>query len=353
MGNIRMVAGLAATGLTLGVALAGCGGTAATGNGGSSSSGGVVTIGYENAPDPEAVAIEQKFFQKDMHATVKMEYFSDGPKALDALASGKLDFMTTLGNPPTASAIARGVPLKVVWAMERYTTGEGLVVTKGSGITNLKGLEGKTVALVEGSTSPFELDTALKQAGIPLSKVKQQNMAPPDMVSAWQHGSIQAAYVWTPFDNAMQTNKSHPGRFIMYDQNVYKQAPIFNLAVVNSKWASAHKSLVEGFVKAEEAGVKFYQQNPSQAYKDMGKLNNISAADAKAQTQGFQFETLQSQVSASQGMGSGSSVANSLVTKSLASAAKWLAQTGQISSAPSNMAQYVDPSFAQAVINGK
>ena len=87
------------------------------------------------------------------------------------MASGKLDFMATLGNPPTASAIARGVPLKVVWAMERYTTGEGLVVKNSSGIKTLKDLEGKTVALVEGSTSPFELDTALSRRAFPSPKL--------------------------------------------------------------------------------------------------------------------------------------------------------------------------------------
>lgn len=347
MGTLRLSAGLAALGVTLGIGLAGCG----AGGGGTAqgASGGVVTIGYENAPDPEAVAIEQHFFQHYMHAKVKLEYFSSGPAALTSLASGSLDFMTTLGNPPTASAIARGVPLKVIWAMERYTTGEGLVVKKSSGITSLQGLEGKTVALVKGSTSPFELDTALSLAGIPLSKVTQQNYSPPEMVAAWKTGNLQAAYVWTPFDNAMQQSG---GRFIMYDQNVYKEAPIFNLAVVNSNWANSHKTLVEEFVRAEEAGVQFFHQHPNQSYKDMGALNSISASAAKAQTTGFYFESLQSQVGPL-GLGQGSSVSTSLVTKSLTSAAKWLAKTGQISSAPSNMAQYVDPSYAQAVLNGK
>ncbi len=341
MSRWRTLTTLGIAGLAIGGTLAGCG-TNAT------ASGKVVTIGYENAPDPEAVAIEQHFFQKYLHAKVKLIYFSSGPAALTDLASGHLDFMTTLGNPPTASAIAHGVPLEVVWAMERYTTGEGLVVKNSSGITSLKGLKGKTVALVKGSTSPFELDTALKNAGMPLSSVTQENMTPPDMVAAWQHGSIQAAYVWTPFDNTMQQNHGH---FIMYDQNVYKQSPIFNLAVVNSHWASSHKSLVDGFVKAEAAGVKFFHQHPTKSYQDMGKLNNISAAQAKSQTKGFQYETLATEVQ-SMGMGQGAAVKTSLVTKSLSSAAKWLSQTGQISSAPHNLAQYVNPSFVESVMKG-
>lgn len=339
---IRGMGALVTGGILMG-AMAGCGSTPTTG---SSSSLPTVTIGYENAPDPEAVAIEQKFFQKYMHAHVVLKYFSSGPEALSAIASGSLNFMTTLGNPPTASAIAKGVPLKVIWAMERYTTAEGLVVKKSSHIHSLAGLEGKKVALVYGSTSPFELTTALQQAHIPVSKVTQENMSPSEMVAAWKTGQIQAAYVWVPFMSQMQQDG---GRMLMYDQNVVKKAPIFNLAVVNSSWAKSNPKLVDGFIKAEEAGVKFFKAHPNQSYKDMGKLNGISAAEAKAQAQGLSFSSLSQQVT-SRRMGEGSSVKNSLVTRSLSSAAQWLKSSGAISQVPSNMSQYVDPTYAEQVI---
>ncbi len=321
------------------VALAGCGTTSAA------SQEPTVTIGYENAPDPESVAIEQKFFQKYLHAHVELKYFSSGPDALTSLASGSLDFMTTLGNPPTASAIARGVPLKVVWAMERYTTAEGLVVKNGSHIHSLRNLEGKTVALVQGSTSPFELDTALKMHHIPVSSVHIKNMAPPNMVSAWKTGQIDAAYTWAPFSNEMQ--KDH-GRFLIYDQNQVTQAPIFNLAVVNAHFATKNPKLVDQFVQAEEAGVKFFYAHPTKSYQDIAKLNGITPQEAKAQAQGLKFTTLAQELT-SRRLGTTNTVKSSLVTKSLSSAAAWLKQTGQISTVPSHISQYVDPAFCQTV----
>ncbi|MDA8194332.1 MAG: ABC transporter substrate-binding protein [Thermaerobacter sp.] len=336
--------GVVTAGASLMTTVAGCGVSSGTGQGPGALP--TVTIGYENAPDPEAVAIEQGFFQKYMHAHVVTKYFSSGPNALSALASGSLNFMTTLGNPPTASAIARGVPLKVIWAMERYTTAEGLVVKKGSHIHSLAGLEGKTVALVAGSTSPFELDTALKAAHIPVSRVTQENMAPAQMVAAWKTGQIQAAYVWVPFMSQMA---QAGGRTVMYDQNVVSQAPIFNLAVVNSPWAAAHPALVRGFIRAEQAGVAFFKSHPRTAYQDMGKLNGISASQAKAHAAGLSFTSLSQEVG-SRRLGQGRAVATSLVTRSLASAARWLQQSGTISRAPANMSQYVDPSYCEQVL---
>lgn len=306
-----------------------------------------ITIGYENAPDPEAVAIAQHFFQKEM-GPVKLEYFESGPAALTALASGKLDFMTTLGNPPTAAAIARGVPLEVIWAMERYTTGEGLVVRKSSHITSLKGLEGQSVALVKGSTSPFELETALTLDHIPLTDVNEINMSPTEMVAAWKTGQINAAYVWVPFDTEMAADG---GRMLMYDQNVYQTAPIFNLAVVNSRWAKTHRNAVEGFIRAESLGVQFFRQHPAKAYQDMAEVNGITASQARAQAAGLSFTTLAQQLTPSR-LGSGSGVAHSLVTRSLTSAAAWLYRTGQIASLPHNMAQYVNPAYCAQVLKG-
>ncbi|EQD36018.1 taurine ABC transporter, periplasmic binding protein, partial [mine drainage metagenome] len=156
-----------------------------------------MVIGYENnGADPEMVAIAQGFFAKYMKgAHVELRLFTSGPASLAALASGSLQFMTGIGNPPAAAAISQGVPLQVVWAQELYTTDEGLVVRDGSGIHSLKDLQHRQLALVVGSTSPFEVATALKSLGLAESSVTFVNMSPPVMVATWERGQLNAAYV--------------------------------------------------------------------------------------------------------------------------------------------------------------
>jgi taurine ABC transporter substrate-binding protein len=329
----------AAVVLTLGTVLAGCGAAATP----STAQLPTVVIGYENAPDPEAVAIEQNFFARDMHAHVQYRYFSSGPAALSALASGALNFMTTLGNPPTAAAIVRGVPLQVIWAMEQYTTAEGLVVRDSLHITSLKQMAGQSIALVQGSTSPFVLDAALSQAHMPADAVTEINMAPPAMVSAWKAGHINAAWVWVPFFSAMLEDGGHA---LLYDANEAATAPIFNLAVVNADWARHHVALVRGFVRAEEDGYLYYREHPAAAYRDMGRLNQITAAEARSQASGLRFLNVADQLT-QEGLGTGPGVATSLVTKSLTAAAAWLARQKIITGTPpANMSQYVNPAYA-------
>lgn len=150
----------------------------------------------------------------------------------------------------------------MIWAQDLYTTGEGLVVKQGSHIDSLAALKGHKVALAQGSSSSFELAVAEKQAAVAAGAINVVNMTPPAMLAAWKRGDIQAAYVWVPFFSEMQ---SDGGKAVLFDQSQGAAAPIFNLAVVNSKFAAAHQGVVQGFVRAEQAGVAFMEQHPQQA----------------------------------------------------------------------------------------
>lgn len=309
-----------------------------------------VTIGYENnGADPEMVTIAQGFFEKYMHAHVDLRMFSSGPAALAAIGSGSLQFMTGIGNPPVVAAIAQGAPLQVIWAQERYTYDEGLAVKDNSGIRSMKDLKGKTVALVLGSTSPFELQEGLKLAGVPVGSVHLLNMSPPSMRAAWINGQIQAAYVWDPVFHSLLADH---GRALMFDQTVSRQAPIFNLTVVNADWASHHKTEVDGFIRAMVAGVTFYQQQRAKALHDMAMEAGISIPLAEAELRGYQIDTLPVELGPD-GLGHGSGVASSLVTKSLSSAAAYLYSSNSISNLPSHMERFVNPAYAEAVTGGK
>lgn len=312
-----------------------------------SSSSTTVTIGYQNlGADPQAAVEAQNLFQKYMHAKVKLREFASGPDALPALASGSIQFMTGLGNPPAATAILHGLPVQVIWAQERYTSDEGLVVPKNSPIHSLKDLKGVSVAAVLGSTSTLAFSAGLSSAGISPSSVHLVNMTPPAIQAAWSTGSIKAAYTWDPFFDYMV---EHGGRVIMTDGQVSNIAPIFNLTVVNKTWASSHASLVKEFIQAEEAGVQEYKSSPSTALAAMAKATSISVSLAKKEMAGYQIYDLAAQVSSS-GMGEGSTVANSLVVKGLVLAAKQLISSGGASGPVPDMAKFVNPSYAAALV---
>lgn len=306
-----------------------------------------VTIGYmDNGAEPEVIAVAQSLFSKYMHANVQVKYFDSGPASLGAIASGSLQIMTGIGNPPTVSAITRGVPLQVVWAQELYTNDEGLVVRSDSGIQSVKDLAGKTIAVVLGSTSEFALDATLEKAGVNPATVHKLNMTPSAMRAAWSNRSISAAYVWDP---VLDTISHENGKVLGTDLDVKQQAPIYSLSLVNTDWGTAHPDLVKEFIQAQNAAVVFYQQHPDEALQVIAKQDGISVTTAKTELDGYKIFGLQDQLTVD-ALGQGNSIGSSLVTQSLALSAQFLKQKGSINTVPGDLAPNVNPTYVQQLL---
>lgn len=307
-------------------------------------------IGYENnGADPSMITIANGYFTKRLGSGVSTKLFSSGPVALGAIASGALQFMCGIGIPPVLSAIAKGIPLVVVWNQERYTTDAGIVVKKSSGITSLKGLAGKQIAIVQGSEASFELPALLTMAGVSLSSVRQLNMSPPEMRSAWATGQISAAIVWDPVFDYLS---SHGGQVLATDASLPPQAGSYNICVSNRTYVQAHPATAAAFVKAMQDGVAYAKSDPTKALSVMATAAGIDNATAQKELAGYQIYSLTDQTT-SQVLGSGNGVASAGTTQSLLNNWKALYGQGFLTSAPpSNMAQYVDPTPALAAQKG-
>lgn len=130
-----------------------------------------------------------------------------------------------------------------------------------------------------------------------------------------------------------------------------QEAPIFNLAIANTDWAKNNPNLVKGFIQAEDDAVTFYKQHPDEALQNMAQQAGISVDLAKTEMAGYQIYSAQDQLS-TDGLGQGTGISSSLVTKSLASAATYLHSIGTLANVPDNIAQNVNPSYVQSVLQG-
>jgi taurine ABC transporter substrate-binding protein len=311
---------------------------------------GSINIGYENnGADPSIISVANGYFQKELGSSVHLTLFSSGPAALSALASGDLPFMCGLGFPPVIAAIAKGVPLQVVFNQERYTKDAGLVVKTSSGIKSVAQLKGKTVAIVIGSQSSFELADFVKAAGISLSSVHQLNMTPPEMQSAWTTGAIQAAIVWDPVFDFLS---SHGGTVLATDANLPANATSFNICVANKSYAASHAAVAAAFEKALGDGASYLDANPTKALSVMAKAAGITVATAKTEIAGYDIFSLADQTTANV-LGSPNATGSSGTAQSLINNWKVLHAAGIITAAvPKSAAAYVNSTYAAKAIAG-
>ena len=129
---------------------------------------------------------------------VEWKPFTSGPPLLDAVSSGAVD-VGGVGNTPPLFAIDQDKPLKVVSAYSQGTTGDAILVPKGSQITSVADLEGKKVAVAKGSSANYNLLAQLEEAGLSFADIEVVNLQPTEGLAAFKGGSVDAWAIWDPF----------------------------------------------------------------------------------------------------------------------------------------------------------
>ncbi|MDI6643991.1 MAG: ABC transporter substrate-binding protein [Methanobacteriaceae archaeon] len=103
-----------------------------------------IRVGYLPCDHSAALFIAEanKTFEKN-GLNVKSTQLSTGSEIINALSSGKLD-LGYVGITPALQAISKGVPIKIVGAVN--LEGTGIVVQENSKIQKITDLKGKTIA---------------------------------------------------------------------------------------------------------------------------------------------------------------------------------------------------------------
>ncbi|MGO2540103.1 aliphatic sulfonate ABC transporter substrate-binding protein [Specibacter sp. AOP5-B1-6] len=184
------------------LALAGCAGenaaTDAAGNGGGS---GTLTIDFATY-NPLSLVIKEKGWLEatlaDKGVTVKWLQSAGSNKANEALRAGAVDVGSTAGSAALL-ARANGSPIKTI-SLYSQPEWAALVTGKGSAITSVADLKGKSVAATKGTDPYFFLVQALEEAGLSTKDVTVENLQHADGRAALANGSVDA---WSGLDPIM------------------------------------------------------------------------------------------------------------------------------------------------------
>lgn len=199
---IRRLAGPLAIGLTAAVLLAGCGGDA-TGNEDAVGDDGKVDLSQVTLIVGDQKGGSQALLQAaglldDAPYEIEWKEFTSGPPLLEAMSSGSIH-VGGVGNTPPLFAAAADGQFKVVQAATYGGAGDAIVVPKDSPVKSVADLEGKAVAVAEGSSANYNLLAQLQDAGLSYDDVKVQNLQPADALAAFSGGHVDAWAIWEPF----------------------------------------------------------------------------------------------------------------------------------------------------------
>lgn len=188
---------------------------------------------------------------------LKLESFNDNAPQLQALVARQLD-IAAVAPAPTVQAISFGAPLKVISAVEyAFTDKEGkkwsavnFIARKDSGITTIKDLKGKRVA-VFGFSSNWYLAFVdrLREAGMTAKDVTFLSMPYPQMAGAMVNKEVDAAIMTSI--GSFNVSQQIPTTTIMTSDEITGIAlDMSQVIVARADWLQDHGDEAVRFLKA-------------------------------------------------------------------------------------------------------
>ncbi|MDO0924711.1 ABC transporter substrate-binding protein [Streptomyces sp. TG1A-8] len=273
--------------------------TGCSGDSEASASGGSkrLRIGYFAFPSGDLLVKNGKLLEKALpdHRITWIK-FDSGAGVNQAFLGKSLD-IAALGSSPFARGVSGSspIPYKVAWVLDVAGENEALVARRATGISDVAGLKGRTVATPFASTSHYSLLAALEKAGLKTSDVKLVDLQPQAILAAWQRGDIDAAYVWLPTLDELRTT----GTQLTSSKEIGAAGkPTLDLAVVSDDLIARDPGAIDAWRKAQAQALRLLKSDPEGSVKAVAAELDISAADARAQLRQGVFLTPEQVVSA-------------------------------------------------------
>ncbi|MBA8821090.1 sulfonate ABC transporter substrate-binding protein [Ochrobactrum sp. P6BS-III] len=248
----------------------------------------VVRIGWLRGPNDITLAKSRGTLEKALaEKGIKVEWagpFPAAAPAFEALNAGSIDI--TAGSSTSAiAALAANIPLTIFGYQKMSPGSEGIVAKKDAGITSIKDLAGKKVAVNRGGTGEYLLMRGLEKNGVDPKSVERVYLSPSDSGPSFVQGHVDAWATWDPF--VAIAEKSYGGQVIadgaaigsdnavvlvssreFAEKKTDDLQAIFNILKQDNTWAVANKADA-GAIWAKEMNI------PTELGKVIGENNAV------------------------------------------------------------------------------
>ncbi len=253
-----------------------------------------IVIGFQAIPNGQIISKDFGWFEEETGILVEWVQLNSGSELNTGLAAGSIDIGLS-GSSGIAAGIANKVPFDVIWIHDIIGDNEALVVKNDSGITDVKSLAGKKIAVPFGATTHYHLLAALELEGVDPETVDIFDMQPPDALAAWHRGDIDGSFIWEP---TLAKMVESGGKVVVYSRKLAAAGYLTgDITVVRKGFAEKYPDLVTKYIKSEIRAVDFYNENSSEAAAAVSRQFDIPEAEAARQMKSLVLLTGEDQIS--------------------------------------------------------
>ena len=191
--------------------------------------------------------------------------FPNHAPTLQAVATGTADFSFGGSSTPADQALLSGNKLTyVAWATTRPRL-SSILALPNSGITSVKDLAGRKVAVNKAGLGEFLLVAALEKYGVPRESVTFTYLNPPDAAPAFGSGKVDAWGIWSgPMELA---EVKYGARRIFTDGEELDRQIDFSTYLVREDYARKEADTIRKVIAAYKAEADWVNAHQAEAQK--------------------------------------------------------------------------------------
>ena len=229
---------------------------------------------------PVWVGIKNGIFEKK-GLQVKFQQFYASSGRMGSLVAGDLDFAST-GSISAIALMAAGVKrFSIIGTQDSYATVEGIIAKEG--ITSVKALKGKKLAVTFASSAHVLVLDILKAAGLdPKQDIHLINLKVSEMPAAFKSGEVDACAAWTPVFNRLLAME---GAHLLLDDTRFSLFREFGLGpgpdvlVVRNGFAKKCPNTTRAFLEGYFQSVSELKDQPKTCARILTELTQLDLKD--------------------------------------------------------------------------
>lgn len=213
---------------------------------------------------PYHIAKHFKWFEEEPSLKgVKLTYteYNDRPAISDAFSKGDLQVLFS-AEVPSILCRAQGNDTRIVALSANV--GQSILVRSDLPYKSVSELRGKSIAVLQGTSSHYGLLKILKAFNLRESDVDIRYMPPAEAKTAFESNQIDAWAVWAPF--VEQQEVSGKGRVVEGGD-----ALINSVVTLSAPFIKDHEAAARGVVAVIQRAKKWITENPEQAQQIMAQ----------------------------------------------------------------------------------
>ena len=217
------------------------------------------------------IIADTKGFFKAEGLDVRPNYLQTGKIAMDAVVSGDLNLGIIVETNIAFVKFQQGADVKVVASLLRKHD-DAIIARADQHIRKPKDLEGKSIAIVPGTTSHRFADLFIDFYKLNARKIQFLNQTSPASIQASVlNGSIPAGSVWEPFRYNIQ--QALGDKVVQFNDRAIYTA--YGLLAVRGDFARREPAAIQAFLRALIRAEAFIRDHPDEAIQILGRELSI------------------------------------------------------------------------------